>query len=120
MFLLAGCADSAREFAPRAVFLIVVRPKMRCIMAFMDQKDSLLAVACARLVFAFGVCYTPWFDSGYMFAISLRGFLDEWEDFRILGSILVLLAANCGVCAVAVHRCRRHLCHCARAVSHGH
>ena len=36
--------------APPAVFLPVVRPKMRCIMAVMDQKESLLAVACARLV----------------------------------------------------------------------
>ena len=54
---------------------------MRCIMADMDQKDSLLAVACARLVFAFGVCYTPWFDSGYMFVISLRGFLDAFFAF---------------------------------------
>ena len=26
---------------------------------------------------------------------------------------------NCGVSAVAVHRCRRHLCHCAQADSHG-
>ena len=43
-------AGFASESAPRAVFLVVVRPKMRCIMAVMDQKDSLLAVACARLV----------------------------------------------------------------------
>ena len=35
-----------------AVFLSVFvgRPKMRCIMALVDQKESLLAVACARLV----------------------------------------------------------------------
>ena len=38
MLRLAGCADSAREFAPCAVFLIVFRPKMRCIMAVMEQK----------------------------------------------------------------------------------
>ena len=35
---------------PRPVFLPAVWPKMRCIMAVMDQKESLLAVACARLV----------------------------------------------------------------------
>ena len=40
----------AVDSAPRAVFLPVVRPKMRCIMAGMDQQESLLAVACARLV----------------------------------------------------------------------
>ena len=40
----------ARGSAPRAVFLPVVRPKMRCTMSVMDQKGSLLAVACARLV----------------------------------------------------------------------
>ena len=39
----------ARESAPRAVFLPVVRPKMRC-MAVMDLQESVLAVACARLV----------------------------------------------------------------------
>ena len=82
---------------------------MRCIMAVMDQKDFLLAVACARLVFAFGVCYTPWFDSGYMFAISLRGFLvaffaslREGRTLRILRSILVFLAANCGVSSTSL------------------
>ena len=40
----------ARECSPRAVFLPVFRPTTRCIMAVLDQKDSLLAVACARLV----------------------------------------------------------------------
>ena len=39
-------AGFAVDSAPRAVFLPVVRPKMRCIMAVMDQKESLLAVAC--------------------------------------------------------------------------
>ena len=43
-------ASFAVDSASRAVFLPVVRPKMRCIMALMDQKESLLAVACARLV----------------------------------------------------------------------
>ena len=32
------------------MFLPVVRPKMRCIMAVIDQKESLLAVACTRLL----------------------------------------------------------------------
>ena len=43
-------AGFAVDSAPRAVFLPVVRPQMRCIMAVMDQQESLLAVACARLV----------------------------------------------------------------------
>ena len=43
-------AGFAVDSAPRAVFLPVVRPKMCCIMAVMDQQESLLAVACARLV----------------------------------------------------------------------
>ena len=33
-----------------SVFHPVVRPKMCCIMAVIDQKESLLAVACARLL----------------------------------------------------------------------
>ena len=50
--------------------------------------------------------------------------LEEFHAFlregRILRSILVLMTAeNCGVSAVAVHRCRRHLCHGAQADSHG-
>ena len=62
--------------------------------------------------------------SGYMFGISLRGFLGRIsrfptcrEDFRTLRSIIT--AENCGVSAVAVHRRRRHLCHRAQADSHG-
>ena len=43
-------ADFTGDFAPRDVFLPVVKPKMRCIMAIFDQKDSFLAVACARPV----------------------------------------------------------------------
>ena len=27
------------------------------------------------------VCYTPWFDSGYMFGVSLRGLLEEFHTF---------------------------------------
>ena len=68
----------------------------------------------------FRIQHSSWFNSGYMFGISLRGFFGRIlrfpscrEDFRILRSILVLLIANCGVSAVAVHRCRRHPCHCA-------
>ena len=29
----------------------------------------------------FSVCYTPWFDSGYMFGVSPRGLLDEFHTF---------------------------------------
>ena len=43
-------------------------------------------------VFAFGVqeygyfwevsvCYTPWFDSGYTFGVSLRGFMEDFHTF---------------------------------------
>ena len=73
----------------------------------------------------FSIQHPSWFNSGYMFGISLRGLFGRItlstgrEDFRILRSILVLLTADCGVSAVAVHRCRRHLCHGAQADSHG-
>ena len=84
---------------------------MRCVMAVMDQKDSFLAVACARLVFwylhAF-VCGYPYFGQGLR--LSLRGSGARFTAVRIrvrirrmgkdcacLSVVLVLIRTLCSL-----------------------
>ena len=72
-------AGFAREFVSRAVFLMLSGP--RCAGRY-GPEGLFTGSGMCKLVFAFGVCCTSWFDSGYMFGISLRGFLEEFLRFR--------------------------------------
>ena len=77
----------ACDIAPRAVFSSLVHKLlMPCIMAARNQRDS-----CPRRTgnwffwemtsMRFCIQRSAWFDSGYMFGISLRGFLEEFHAF---------------------------------------
>ena len=76
--LFSGKAVIACDIAPRAVFFSLVgRPRVLCILAGMDQKDS-----CPRRTgywffwemtsMSFCIQRSAWFDSGYMLCVSLR------------------------------------------------
>ena len=56
---------------------------------------------------------TPWFDSGYMLGVSLRGFLEEFhtisrgfslgDDFRIVSVFSAELGSTADTCAASVY-----------------
>ena len=57
------------------------------------------------------VCYTPWFDIGYMRCASLRGFVEEFlalrvflgDDFRIVSVFCAQLGSTADTCSASVY-----------------